>query len=69
MAVVKAKDIPYETLALQKRIEFVKELKKCLDDGSTVVAKTVGVYSQLLEGGCCCCWMMMIFITILLFGT
>eukprot|EP00889_Picochlorum_renovo_P001600 jgi/Picre1/28630/NNA_004030.t1 len=49
MALVKAKDIPHETLALQKRIEFVKDLKACLNDDSKLVTETVKLYSELID--------------------
>lgn len=50
MALVKAKDIPYETEALRKRIEFVKKLQKVLEDESMLVTKTVEVYSEVIDG-------------------
>lgn len=49
MSLVKAKDIPHETLALQKRIEFVKDLKACLNDDSKLVTATVKLYSELID--------------------
>jgi energy-coupling factor transporter ATP-binding protein EcfA2 len=50
MALVKAKDIPYETEALRKRIEFVKKLQKVLEDESMLVTKTVEAYSEVIDG-------------------
>lgn len=50
MATVKAKDIPHETLALQKRIEFLRELKEVLKDQGTLVGETVKLYSELIDG-------------------
>eukprot|EP00890_Picochlorum_soloecismus_P004798 jgi/Picsp_1/5319/NSC_02680-R1_ataxin-7-like protein 3 len=49
MALVKAKDIPYETEALRKRIEFVKKLQKVLEDESMLVTKTVEAYSEVID--------------------
>lgn len=48
-ALVKPKDVPFETLSLQKRIEFVQELKECLGDEGRVVTRVVDVYSSLID--------------------
>lgn len=48
-ALVKPKDIPFETQCLEKRIAFIKELKECLRKDSQLVTATVDLYSQLLE--------------------
>jgi hypothetical protein len=48
-ALVKPKDVPFETLSLQKRIEFVQELKECLGDEGRVVTRVVDLYSSLID--------------------
>lgn len=49
MSLVKAKDIPFETLCLEKRLEFVKELKRVLGREQRVVTATVDLYTDLIE--------------------
>jgi hypothetical protein len=48
-ALVKPKDIPFETQCLEKRLLFIKNLKECLGKESRVVTATVDLYSELIE--------------------
>ena len=48
MSLVKAKDMPYETACLEKRIQFVSDLKTVLGKNS-LVSQTVDLYTDLIE--------------------
>ena len=48
-ALVKPKDIPFETQCLEKRLVFIKNLKDCLREDSRLVTTTVELYSELID--------------------
>lgn len=48
-AMVKPKDIPFETQCLEKRLMFIKNLKNCLREESRLVTTTVELYSELID--------------------
>ena len=48
MSLVKAKDMPYETACLEKRIQFVHTLKSVLGRNS-LISQTVELYTDLIE--------------------
>lgn len=48
-ALVKPKDIPFETQCLEKRLMFIKNLKDCLREDSRLVTATVELYSELID--------------------
>jgi hypothetical protein len=48
MSLVKAKDVAYETACLEKRIQFVRDLKSVLGK-NTLISQTVDLYTDLIE--------------------
>ena len=48
MSLVKAKDVAYETACLEKRIQFVRDLKSVLGKTS-LISQTVDLYTDLIE--------------------
>lgn len=44
------KDIQYLEALINKRIEYVRQLKKYLENSTSVTAQTLAAYSDLLDG-------------------
>ncbi len=47
---IKPKDLKFEEAALHKRLEFVRSLKKALQDQNSIAAQTVNAYSSIVDG-------------------